>query len=342
MAPKATGGGYAGDSKLAVPKAGGAGPGSPGTPKTPGSGRATPTTSPRASPRASPKASPKATPRQTSPRPGTSPRAATSPRGVPKATASRPPSRRRNTDIVAEEIWKCLESHGVSPLSQASLSIEGELSRGRFKQVQKGVLKVGDMARDVVVLRYAREASEVREIEILSLLADAPRSGSFVPELYGAYNETKSTLIVQELARFGTLKTALTATENEAVAMTGAHKLRVLSRLADAMAFLESMRIVHGDLSCRNVLVCNLEEEPQETVVKITDFGLAVELEEGKDSLVRKQPMATRWCAPEVPRGFRLSYGGFFLEDAAGLLLGSSCDFLKIVFCFVLKASFRF
>ncbi|CAF3247681.1 unnamed protein product [Rotaria sp. Silwood2] len=42
------------------------------------------------------------------------------------------------------------------------------------------------------------------------------------------------------------------------------------------MIYLTSNHIVHGDLACRNVLVFRFDEnQPEKTVVKITDFGLS-------------------------------------------------------------------
>jgi serine/threonine protein kinase len=43
-----------------------------------------------------------------------------------------------------------------------------------------------------------------------------------------------------------------------------------------------------------------LEEDPIFTIAKITDFGLAILLPEGVDHVQKKQPQATRWCAPET------------------------------------------
>merc|ERR1719221_519316 len=74
------------------------------------------------------------------------------------------------------------------------------------------------------------------------------------------------------------------------------------------MAFLASHRIVHADLSARNVLLLQLGEAPSSVAVKITDFGLSLILEEGVSFVECKQPMATRWCAPETIASQRLSH----------------------------------
>jgi len=65
---------------------------------------------------------------------------------------------------------------------------------------------------------------------------------------------------------------------------------------------------VHADLSCRNVLLLRLEEDAWNTVVKVTDFGLSLVLAEGSVREHRKQPQATRWCAPETIAEYALSH----------------------------------
>jgi serine/threonine protein kinase len=47
-------------------------------------------------------------------------------------------------------------------------------------------------------------------------------------------------------------------------------------QVTDAMIFLSKKEIIHGDLACRNVLVFRIdEEEPENTIVKLTDFGIS-------------------------------------------------------------------
>ena len=63
------------------------------------------------------------------------------------------------------------------------------------------------------------------------------------------------------------------------------------------MKYLESRRLIHRDLACRNILVFS------RSLVKISDFGLSRALGVGKDyyqtnfNMNLKLPIA--WCAPE-------------------------------------------
>ena len=52
--------------------------------------------------------------------------------------------------------------------------------------------------------------------------------------------------------------------------------LQIFLQIIDAMSYLASNNVVHGDLACRNVLVFRFDEkDPRNIVVKVTDFGLS-------------------------------------------------------------------
>jgi len=65
---------------------------------------------------------------------------------------------------------------------------------------------------------------------------------------------------------------------------------------------------IHTDLACRNFLVFKLAQQPESTMVKITDFMNAICLPSNTCQTVRKMPQATRWCAPETVASNKWSY----------------------------------
>lgn len=71
----------------------------------------------------------------------------------------------------------------------------------------------------------------------------------------------------------------------------------LLVQLLDALAYLHRRGIVHRDLTSNNVLVVQGDSGP---VVKIVDFGLAVDAERGADVSVAGTPL---YMAPELFRG---------------------------------------
>lgn len=209
----------------------------------------------------------------------------------------------------------------------AAINVGDVVGKGRFKRVHRGRYR----GRDAVVLRYAKDTSRgfspsrkaggkpsaekeseeerdknYNELKILALLT---KKGSepCVPEIFGVCHEPHSTIIVQELASFGTLKSLIQNASMRTVA-TNLHRLQCCIQMSRSMAFLESERVVHADLSCRNVLIFKFDESPNSVIAKVSDFGLSVVLKEDTDSVVLRQPQATRWCPPETVAANKISH----------------------------------
>lgn len=216
----------------------------------------------------------------------------------------------------------------LEKISIQSVNVGDLVGKGRFKRVHKGRWR----NKDVVLLRYSKDtqrgfsppkqrgvqlesdppqASEeldknLNELKILSSISKKENS-QFVPEIYGVCHEPKSTIIVQEFAPWGMLKSALKDPAYIAI-VTNLHKVHCAAQICRAMAFLETERIVHADLSCRNVLLFRCEEPPHSIVAKVSDFGLSAVLKAGSDCEYRRQPMPTRWCSPETVLKYKLSH----------------------------------
>lgn len=191
------------------------------------------------------------------------------------------------------------DEHNSFDISSADLRLGELIGKGRFKEVYAGSFR----QRAVVILRYKSAAAgeQSNELRILRRLRSSSGSAggnAYVPEIHGTCVEAGSMQIVQERAQWGSLRSVLKEPENT-LQLTPAHLVVCGIQLARAMVFLASNRVIHADLACRNLLVCRLEE-PRDTVVKITDFGLALILDGHDDSVCLKQPQATRWCAPET------------------------------------------
>jgi len=195
------------------------------------------------------------------------------------------------------------EALEIAAESIADLETGELLGKGRFKQVHRGTFR----GRDVAILNYASvEECDMSEIRMLQVLADAS-SMRYVPEVYGICAQETSTVVLQERAVWGSLKSALKDPQ-VSPRLTGTHLAKASFQLAAALAFLQQLRIVHADLSCRNLLLCKLADDPVDITIKVTDFGLALFLPQGQDSVTFKQPQATRWCAPETVAHLTLSH----------------------------------
>ncbi|CAF4092513.1 unnamed protein product, partial [Rotaria sp. Silwood2] len=139
-----------------------------------------------------------------------------------------------------------------------------------------------------------------------------------------------SIMLLQECAPHGDLSELLQENEfkpNERVLM------RVFEQICDAMICLADNDIVHGDLACRNVLVFQYNAtDPDETLVKLTDFGLT----RGSKlySIVDSSSMSTmtiipiRYAAPEILRDPNKSnYSEKSDVYSIGVLMWEACAF---------------
>ncbi|CAE7377082.1 HTK16 [Symbiodinium sp. CCMP2456] len=206
----------------------------------------------------------------------------------------------------ASEHARPLHRHGGR-----GLSIGVEIGKGRFKHVNRGVLKGSavpdddEADRDIVVIRYAKGKPECTlELQVLSRLALVPDAGDHIPKVWGACEQGRDLIVVQERACFGCLKAVVQE------GLGADHGLRAAVQIAAGMDCLQRARVVHADLSCRNILVSAMGKDPDSIRVKVTDFGLSAIIKEGTDHEIRKQPQATRWVSPETCAYQKLSHRG--------------------------------
>ena len=76
------------------------------------------------------------------------------------------------------------------------------------------------------------------------------------------------------------------------------------------MEALAEAKLIHRDLATRNVLVFKYRaESPNDTSVKIADFGLTTNTYNATHKYVQDGPLPTRWLAPEAIRKGRYSEG---------------------------------
>ena len=112
-------------------------------------------------------------------------------------------------------------------------------------------------------------------------------------------NPSNLTIYVQEYAPQGDLADCLMDNQLQ---FTQPMLAQMFAQIADAMSYVASKKIVHGDLGCRNVLVFRVDpSEPKNNLVKITDFGLArwiAQAPANEDPTV----IPIRYCAPEILR----------------------------------------
>jgi ubiquitin len=175
----------------------------------------------------------------------------------------------------------------------------GALAHGSFKTVHRGRLR--GRSEPIAVLRMKAGGSCEEEAATLVKLGRHP---SLVRYL-GLCTEGPDQLLLTELAPHGSLDQFLEAREDE---VTMAHKLKMLEQICAGMAALSGAGMVHRDLATRNILVFAFDaRDPAATVVKITDFGLAVDRHYQTHATVQGEAVPFRWMPPEALQRRRFS-----------------------------------
>ena len=114
--------------------------------------------------------------------------------------------------------------------------------------------------------------------------------------------DPNSVMLLQELAPEGSLYEIIS---ERRTALPEPVLVELFCQIVEAMIYLTSKSVVHGDLACRNVLVFRLDEQnPKRSVVKVTDFGLSRHSQlYGQTAAAGRTTLTVipmRSCAPEV------------------------------------------
>lgn len=200
----------------------------------------------------------------------------------PVGSKSPPPVRSSSKHIIpSDAIIKC-KTLGMGEFGTVEQGVwtteDGEKYQVAVKCLSKEKLQSGTSG-------FLKEATIMHTIDHESIV-----------RLYGVVLENDSLMLVTELAPLRSLLECLKEPSlRPSFPVTTLCDFSV--QIAEGMAYLESKRLIHRDLSARNVLVFGKDK------VKISDFGLSRALGVGQEyyqtniSVNLKLPIA--WCAPE-------------------------------------------
>lgn len=170
-----------------------------------------------------------------------------------------------------------------------------QIGRGGFAYIHRGtrvkeqdkvaIKRPFDTTDDTMDLYFREEAIvwyQLRHTNILRFIG--------IDRLYSNLRLTKDLALVSPLVENRTISTFV----KSHVYKYNAHGEKLLRGIAEALSYLHSNNIVHGDITGNNILV-NANMEPL-----LCDFGLAVV---GQDTIGRpttdKKGESTKWCSPE-------------------------------------------
>ena len=168
--------------------------------------------------------------------------------------------------------------------------------------------RAGQPAADpipVAVMRV-RAGSVAAEADVLLGLGRHPHLVRF----FGMCRDGEEDLMVTELAPEGSLSDLMTRLDEqeEPTSIPAAHKLAILQQVASGMTALADVKLFHRDLAARNVLVFSYDgSNVARTLVKVSDFGLAVNGHTATHRYVEGRDRPTRYLPPEALQRGRYS-----------------------------------
>ncbi|XP_070836623.1 non-receptor tyrosine-protein kinase TYK2 [Chaetodon trifascialis] len=143
------------------------------------------------------------------------------------------------------------------------------------------VLKILDQSHKDIALAFFETASLMSQV-----------SHSHLVFVHGVSVKGSDNIMVEEFVEFGPLDVFL---RREKASVTPQWKLIVAKQLANALSYLETNRLVHGNVCARNILVARRGLEHGTTpFVKLSDPGIALSVLSREERLER-----IPWIAPE-------------------------------------------
>lgn len=104
-------------------------------------------------------------------------------------------------------------------------------------------------------------------------------------------------MLIQERTQFGDLRTLL---QTKQFVPSLKILFKIFLQIIDAMIYIVSKDLVHGDLRCANVLMFEMSSsDPQRNLSKLTNFAFTCTNDKSFNN-TRQTPIPMRYCAIEI------------------------------------------
>jgi activated CDC42 kinase 1 len=190
-------------------------------------------------------------------------------------------------------------------ISRDCVKFGKRLGTGEYGEVYQGEWRDVNMSRVSVAIKTMNKDRQPRNELDIRKEADAMHSVSHpnIIKLYGVVlNTTEPMMLVMELAALGNLENLLIEEGFRFPILT---LYSYAEQVASGMEYLAEKQIIHRDLSTRNLLLVTRDK------LKISDFGLARPLPQGKSYYEMSQPRTSKvafgWTAPEALKTTRFT-----------------------------------
>lgn len=225
---------------------------------------------------------------------------------VPQAAAAPPPAAAAAAAPAEVKVDVETMDWGHWQLQRDHIEIGRKIGSGEFGDVCKGVMTgTGDNEgmKAAVAIKTQIKGSRGEFLEEAKTMVELHHRN--LVNIYGVCTFAEPILIISELCEHGSLKDFLPS--SAACKLTFEEIAAFIMEIAEGMQHVEETGFIHRDLAARNVLVEDRGSRGMRC--KVSDFGLAVELEDGAEYFQGdvKKPVPIRWTAPEAVRRGRFS-----------------------------------
>lgn len=180
-------------------------------------------------------------------------------------------------------------------IPREQIDLLGVLGAGNFGEVRQGRLRNSidvavktSKANKMTTTAFLKEADKMKQLTHPNLV-----------KLYGVCTLDNPIMIVIEYLGGGCLLDFLHSRKGRIMDIQ--QQCAVLGDVAAGMSFMQVHHWIHGDLAARNLLVST------SGIVKICDFGHAVQTDELDTPVLVSQQLPVRWTAPEFYKTRRCS-----------------------------------
>ncbi|XP_042898662.1 serine/threonine-protein kinase PLK4 isoform X2 [Parasteatoda tepidariorum] len=186
---------------------------------------------------------------------------------------------------------------------------EPKIGHGRYATVYKGEWSYGNI-KEIVAIKIQHKEKEIKtraiqqkELVKKEITLHEKLNHPSIVKLKDSFEDKNNYYIVLEYCDSGTLDEYLKRNnilcENEVY--------EIMKQVVDGLKYLHSRKIIHRDLSLKNILLTK-DYKTKELKVKIADFGCSTELKTLDET--KKTVVGTPVCmSPEVVIGTEYSFG---------------------------------
>jgi sugar lactone lactonase YvrE len=175
------------------------------------------------------------------------------------------------------------------------IEAQEKIGSGAFGSVYKGMW---NKSVEVALKTIGEENKGIskdflNEVELLEKLKHPN-----IVQFFGVYYDPKNEehFIVMEFMNKGSLLSLLRQNVNE---FSSDQLVELSAQVCKGMIYLESQKIIHRDLACRNVLISTGKNKP-DFIVKVSDFGMSKMAQQYYYNASSKNNIPVKWSSPEA------------------------------------------